>query len=84
VCWVEASSERICASEEGDETSAAAEEAFLLGVSGRAVVEAVGVDAVSSAPDAGRFAAAVRSASLVSRRGQYCMIKAYVYAPASW
>jgi hypothetical protein len=74
VRWVDASSERICASEEGDDTSVAAAEAFPLGVSGRtALVEAVGV---SSAPDAGWFAAAPRSASLVSERGQYISFKA--------
>jgi hypothetical protein len=76
VRWVEASSERICASEEGDETSAAAAEAFPLGVSGRVVlVDMVGADTVSSATDAGWFAAAVRSASLVSRHNQYSLMK---------
>jgi hypothetical protein len=75
VRWVEASSERICASEEGDEISAAAVEAFPLGVSGRTgLVDAVGVG-VSSATDAGWFAAAVRSASLVSRQSQYSLMK---------
>lgn len=67
--WVEASSERICAREDGDDTSAAA--AFPFGVSGRMVlVEAVGV--VSSSVAAGCCAsAAVRSASLVSGGSQY-------------
>jgi hypothetical protein len=75
VRWVDASSERICASEEGDDTSVAAAEAFPLGVSGRTVlVEAVGV--VSSAPDAGWFAAAPRSASLVSGHCQHISFKA--------
>jgi hypothetical protein len=73
VRWVEASSERICASEEGDDISVAAAEAFPLGVSGRTVlVEGV----VSSAPDAGWCAAAPRSASLVSGRGQHISFKA--------
>jgi hypothetical protein len=69
VRWVDASSERIWASEEGGAASAEAEDAFPLGVLGRGIlVPAVGVGAVSSpTADAGWLASvAVRSASLVS------------------
>lgn len=63
-----ASSERICASEDGDDTSAEVVEVFGFGVPGRMVlVDAVGVDASSSAAGAAWFASvAVRSASFVS------------------
>jgi hypothetical protein len=74
VRWVEASSERIWASEEGDDTSAGARDAFPFGVPGRIIilVEAVGLDAVSSAVDAGwSIRVAVRSASLVSSNDQH-------------
>jgi hypothetical protein len=74
--WVEASSERIRAREEGDEESAVAA-ALPLGVPGlRVLVEPVGVDAVSSSVDVGCFnRVAVRSASLVSTDGQHVIRK---------
>jgi hypothetical protein len=73
VRWVAASSERICAREEGEDTSAEVLEVFGFGVPGRMVlVEAVGVDASSSAAGAARLArVAVRSASFVSTYDQY-------------
>ena len=69
---VAASSERICARDEGDARSAGVGEALPFGVAGRIVlVEAVGV-VVSSAADVGRFARfAVRSASLVSYHNKH-------------
>jgi hypothetical protein len=75
VRWVDASSERIWAREEGGAASVEPEDAFPLGVLGRmTLVPAVGVGAVSSSTAAsGWFASvAVRSASLVSSYGQYC------------
>jgi hypothetical protein len=71
---VEASSARICASEEGEDTSVGAGDPLPLGVPGRRpFVEAVGV--VSSAVDAGWLArVAVRSASFVSRHDEHAAV----------